>query len=358
MSGVRRGTESQGAHDIRDTYAPGVRALPSGVDTSDVVQALAHGWGLVVASADYAPLGGGSYHWWVSDAAGRRWFVTVDDLTHKLWLGTDSDLAFAGLRSAFDTAAAVKDSGLDFVVAPLRSNSGDSLVRLGPQHTVALFPHVAGEAGEFGEYSDAQRAAAMRMVTALHVLGPGPAPGALEVGFGLVERNELDTALQERNRPWTGGPLSEPARQRVAAHASELVQVLDRLDRIAGELSQRGIPTVITHGEPHAGNVLSAGGRSWLVDWDTVALGPPERDLWLVLRGIAHDGEADAYALATGHRPDPGALDYFGLLWDLKDIAAFVHTLRTPHRDDTDTQNALDGLVYCLDRRCRDDQLN
>ncbi len=327
-----------------------MRELPVGVDTSDVVRALADGWGLTVESAEYAPVGAGSYHWRVSDAAGGRWFVTVDDLTDKLWLGDDPDVACAGLRSAFETAAVVQDAGLEFVVAPLRTNSGDSLVRLGRLHTVAVFPHVIGEPGRFGEYTDAQRTATLRMVTALHGFGLPPARGALQAGFALAERRQIDAALRERNQPWTGGPLSEPARQTLAPHAAELGRVLDRADRIAGELSQRGIPTVITHGEPHAGNVLSAGGQHWLVDWDTVALGPPERDLWMVLQGV--DSAADAYALSTGYRPDPDALDYFSLLWDLKDIAAFLHTLRTPHAHDEDTQNALEGVAHCLDFRC------
>lgn len=39
---------------------------------------------------------------------------------------------------------------------------------------------------------------------------------------------------------------------------------------------------VITHGEPNAANMLwSANGDLFLIDWDTVAIGPRERDLWL-----------------------------------------------------------------------------
>jgi spectinomycin phosphotransferase len=339
----------------RHTYAARVRAFPSGVDTEHVVQVLADGWGLVVESAEYAPVGAGSYHWSVSDETGGRWFVTVDDLASKLWLGDDPEVACAGLRRAFDTAAAVRDSGLGCVVAPLRTNGGDSLVRLGPWHTVALFPHMTGEPGHFGEYSERQRAQTLRMVTALHLLGPSPAPGALRAGFALLERTHLDAALRDLSKPWTGGPASEAARRTFSAHAVALGRVLDRADRTAASLSDRNIPTVITHGEPHAANVLFAEPQSWLIDWDTVALGPPERDLWMVLQGS--DGDADAYVLATGHRPDPDAMDYFGLLWDLKGIAAFLQTLRAPHQDDEDTQYALEGLRYCLGLRCSDEQL-
>jgi hypothetical protein len=35
----------------------------------------------------YAPVGGGSYHWVVTVDPGEQWFVTVDDLDDKGWLG-------------------------------------------------------------------------------------------------------------------------------------------------------------------------------------------------------------------------------------------------------------------------------
>jgi len=47
---------------------------------SELVAALADGWGLGVRSATYRPVGFGSYHWAVTDDEGRAWFVTADDL--------------------------------------------------------------------------------------------------------------------------------------------------------------------------------------------------------------------------------------------------------------------------------------
>ena len=41
----------------------------------------------------------------------------------------------------------------------------------------------------------------------------------------------------------------------------------------------------MTHGEPHAGNVMRTDEGRLLVDWDTVALAPPERDLWMLVVG-------------------------------------------------------------------------
>ncbi|MFG2077560.1 phosphotransferase family protein [Nonomuraea maritima] len=66
--------------------------------------------------------------------------------------------------------------------------------------------------------------------------------------------------------------------------------------------ARAGAP-VLTHGEPHPGNVLRAGSRTLLVDWDTVGTAPPERDLWHVVRDA---GDLARYAAATGRTPDPG----------------------------------------------------
>jgi len=66
-----------------------MRSRPDALQESEVIASLAEGWGLEVESARYAPVGFGSYHWDVTDAAPRRYFVTVDDLDHKSWLGHD-----------------------------------------------------------------------------------------------------------------------------------------------------------------------------------------------------------------------------------------------------------------------------
>ena len=72
-----------------------------------------------------------------------------------------------------------------------------------------------------------------------------------------------------------------------------------------------------------------------LLDWDTVATAPPERDLWMLV-----DDTTDAaavYADATGRRVDDDALSYFRLTWDLKDLAERLNVLRSPHGRNDDT---------------------
>ena len=96
-----------------------MRDRPTGLREHDLRLALAEGWRIDVAGLRYAPVGGGSYHWVVRDVAGRRWFVTADDLDDKAWLGPTRPAVMAGLASAMETALVLRDAGLEFVVAPV-----------------------------------------------------------------------------------------------------------------------------------------------------------------------------------------------------------------------------------------------
>jgi len=318
-----------------------VRALPEDVDTSALIGALADDWGFDVDSADYAPVGAGSYHWVVTDREGTRAFVTVDDLDRKPWLGDTREAAFDGLGRAFDTALALRNAGLGFVVAPIPTSRGETVRRLGPRHTIALFPFVDGHAGEFGDHDPSERAAVLTMLTELHQATPAVASVARSIVLDLPSRRRLEAALQELDQTWTGGPFSEPARQALAEHASDVAELLALANRLAADVASRSSEWVVTHGEPHPGNVMRAGERRVLVDWDTVALAPPERDLWLVV-GDTSD-----------HQIDQTAVAYFRLRWDLEDLGSYLNELRSPHRHSEDTEIAFKAVMGCVTSRSR-----
>jgi spectinomycin phosphotransferase len=329
-----------------------MRALPDGLDVGSVIDALREGWEFDVDVAAYAAVGGGSYHWEVTDKTGVRGFVTVDDLDQKAWLGDARDAAFDGLRRAFDTAVALRDGGLQFVVAPLPTRESESLRRLDSRYAIALFPFVEGEAAEFGYYEDDDdgRRAVVAMLAELHQATA--AAVVRTVGLDLPGRHHLEAALLELNEAWTGGPLSEPARFAVQDSASELAELLTLADRLCADAQKRGGDWVVTHGEPHAANVMRTSESRLLVDWDTVALAPPERDLWMVLDGGRGDA-ADLYVRATGTQLNEAAFDFFRLTWDLKDLAEYLNVLRSPHQENDDTARQYQALRDCASIRER-----
>ena len=99
----------------------------------------------------YVAVGGGSYHWIVRDRDGGRWFVTVDDLDDKPWLGSACDAVLDGLRAAMDTALALRrHARLRFVAAPVPALGGGSVRPLGSRYAIALFGFLEGTAGRCG----------------------------------------------------------------------------------------------------------------------------------------------------------------------------------------------------------------
>ena len=323
-----------------------MRTMPEGLDHRSVVDALQDGWRFDATEVEYAAVGAGSYHWEVADTNGDRRFVTVDDLDQKAWLGATRDATFDGLRRAFDTTVALYDGGLRFVVAPIPSRVGDSVRRLDTRFAIALFPFVEGEAGQFGWIADDdERRSVVELVAELHRATAVVGPAVRSVGLDLPGRRHLEAALLELDEPWSGGPLSEPARHAVRDAATELAELLTLADRLAAEATQRGGDWVVTHGEPHAGNVMRTAAGRVLVDWDTVALAPPERDLWMLVAGGAD--AADVYAQATGTQLDAVALDFFRLAWDLSDLAEYLNVLRSPHQADDDSEWGLRALRDC-----------
>jgi spectinomycin phosphotransferase len=317
----------------------------------DLVHALADGWGIRAAALRYAAVGGGSYHWVVRDDQGERWFVTVDDLDDKGWLGRTRPAVFEGLRAAMDAALTLRrEAALGFVVAPVPALDGQTLRPLGATHAVAVFPFLPGTAGRLGEIISApDRDDLVVMLAALHRVDPKDPknpkdPAAVRLPrceIGLPRRGDLEAALRELGRPWPGGPFAEPARALLAGAARQLWCRLETLDRWAGGAAAAG-EAVITHGEPHPGNVIRVGREIMLVDWDTVGRAPPERDLWLVASQTGD--ELRRYTELTGRTVDATALELYRLRWALDDISCFVRDLRRPHRRTAGTEHAWQSL--------------
>jgi spectinomycin phosphotransferase len=306
-----------------------VRDRPAGITAPVLRRALADGWRVRAAAVRYAPVGARSYHWVVRDTAGNRWFVTADDLDDKPWLGSTREAAFDGLRAALDTALALRErAGLEFVAAPVRSAGSTPVQRLNSQYSISVASFLAGTSGQFGQaLNTADRARLVDLLAALHQSTAAVA-GPPRAAIGLPGRAVLESALAEVGRPWSGGPFAEPARELLAGARSPIRQALQVFDDLAAAAASAADRLVITHGEPHPGNLIWADGKLMLIDWDTVGVGPPERDLWM----LADDpGALRRYAAATGRAADGSAIALYRLRWALDDVSAYLGDLRSSH---------------------------
>lgn len=259
------------------------------------------------------PRGFGSYRWAV-EAGDRSCFATAADLDAKPWWGVGREPTFAGLRAALGTAPRLRrEARLPFVAAPVPTRRGEPVFRAKPRSGLAVCPYLAGEAGRHGG-GNPESATPSAPCSAGSIWPPAPwrpVPPAAASGWDLDGR-------------WTGGPVSEPARAALRARAGVVRRWLSGFDRLAAAVAP---DWVVTHGEPH---LLRTRGGLALVDWDTVALAVPERDLWMLGHG-SPDGLA-AYSEVTGRTADPDALALHRLGWNLMEIAACVAELRSPHR--------------------------
>jgi spectinomycin phosphotransferase len=315
-----------------DTVIAGVDTPPpTTLDDKDLVAALNVAWALRAREARYHPKGAGSYHWAAETDSRSKYFITVDDLDSKPWISPNRDSTFDGLGAAYETAWVLRhEAGIASVVGPVRRPDGSVLLRLSDQYSMAVFPFVDGDAGSWGDpLTEQARAPLLRELARLHKATPLAGGRISRRPLDLPERPLLTAALDALDRPWDGGPFSEPARHALADRAQEVTGRLAHMDVLGGRLEAGEGEPVLTHGEPHPGNLISTNDGLGLIDWDTVALASPERDLWML-----DDGTPDALALyeeSTGTRTSETAIAFYRLAWTLSDIASFVHMFRSPH---------------------------
>jgi spectinomycin phosphotransferase len=292
-------------------------------------------WSLVPARLGYLPVGFGDHHWELTDCAGRRWFVTVAALT-GVGRGTSPAAGYADLRAAMDTVTALAAAGLEFALAPVPTTGGQALARLEGAHAITVFPYLDGPAEDLAdEIPEREQSALIDMLARLHNATPQAGRTAPVRRLDLAARPVLEAALGELTQPWNGGPYSEPARQLLARHASHLGRALARFDELAREAARSG-PSVITHGEPGPGNILRSAGRLYLIDWATVGLALPERDLWDL--ADADSRVADRYTELTGRRVNTAVMRMYRMRWSLEEITLALSDFRGPHDHNEDTE--------------------
>jgi spectinomycin phosphotransferase len=319
-----------------------VREHPADIRDSDVAAALARQWALAVRDLSYLPVGFGGYHWLAVDQAGSRWFVTVSELAAP-WV--------PDLPAAMQAAAwLATEAGLEFVVAPVPTRAGQVVGTLDSPHALTLFPYLDAVPSRFEDpVDDGDRAAIIDMLARLHTA----IPEGIQVPsqpLQLTARQAIDQALASLGVPWTGGPYAEPGRDLLARYERPLRQACARFDGLLDQVREAGGPSVITHGEPHPGNLLRTRAGLCLVDWDTTALARPERDLWWVISG---DQDAARYSRRTGWTVDQDALALYRLRWGLDDLSEFLSEIRGPHQRTADMLVSWTGLQETLDAIAR-----
>jgi hypothetical protein len=322
---------------------------PTDLPEALIRDALWDGWQFGAGELKYQAVGFGSHHWLAADGNGSLLFVTVDDLVAKLCNSADTtDAAFGRLERAFGTALSLRrEAGLAFVLAPVPAADGRVLGRLQDRYSLVVHPYLADcrpvHGGEFETLED--RLAVLDQLIALHAASTALVrPRADDFAIPLVA--ELRAATMRTAQPWQTGPYGARARDLLAEHGADLMVLLTSYAGLVRRVAARPDRMVITHGEPHAANVLKTPDGFVFVDWEATLLAPPERDLWALAESDA--SILTAYSAATGTDIDRDALALYRMWYDLAEIAGYIHGFRAAHRETADTAEAWQNLQHFL----------
>ncbi len=331
-------------------YRGEVLTPPDGLPEAALASTLGYSWGIAAASMEYRAVGWGSHHWEVADAAGPRWFVTVDELENKRLSASEPlEAGFARLRASLSAATDLRACGRRFVVAPVPARDGEPLARANDKFAVAVYPFVEGQSFDWEQFSSpAHRLSVLGLLVDMHTAPPAASRHALADDFAVPHRDELEAACAPAGEVADCGPYAQPVSLLVRRHAAPIQRLLARYDALVLQARAHGTRTVLTHGEPHPGNTMLTADGWVLIDWDTALVAPPERDLWSLDPG---DGSIlEAYASATDMSLRPSLLDLYRLRWDLADIAVDVGRFRRPHAGSIDDDKSWELLSSLIKR--------
>jgi Phosphotransferase enzyme family len=320
---------------------------PDDLPHNALAGALQELWGFTAASLEYQPVGFGSHHWLVMGRTGERLYATADDLDAKRRTAHDTaDDAFDRLCHAFGTALALRDeAGLTFVIAPLLTAAGRVAARLSERYSLVIHPYVTGTAaGDDGEFTnDGDRKAVVDLLILMHRAHVGK-PHADDLVVPHLDA--LQAMIRHTSDVWCGGPYAQAAQELLRTHARDLHALIAAYGGLARRVGSQPERMVITHGEPHAGNVIVTADGLVLIDWDTALVAPPERDLWALAGG--EPSLLDYYAAATGTEIDDGALSLYRLWYDLAEVGGYLSLFQAPHVDTADTRESWKNLQHFL----------
>ena len=119
---------------------------------------------------------------------------------------------------------------------------------------------------------------------------------------------------------------------------------LETLKKLQRKVEARRLEFVNCHGEPSPGNVLSSDNDEvHLLDWDDPIFAPKEKDL-LFFKGNEEPVMKGYSAFSKDTIIDRDALEFYGHMWNLGEIADYGAKLLFENHSDEQNQTWLDNL--------------
>lgn len=275
----------------------------------------------------------------VATVAGERLFV-------KLRTGIDPGVSLS---------SALRDSGIEAVLAPIKTLSGQ-LAHILEDKAVLVYPYVEGHNG----FQQPLKSEHWRSIgESLRRIHDAELPRELLDGLSR-ERFVVDDiagfeATRDRLLSGTWQTLAEEALASVlATHEPAIGSVLREVVDRGASCRQREWDLAPCHADLHVGNILAEpNGYVNLIDWDAPRLAPRECDLLFFCDGGILDahGEAEEASFFEGYGPwvpDRLALTYYQYARIAEDIVAYAKEATDPSYTLEERMEAVRGFKVAL----------
>jgi spectinomycin phosphotransferase len=239
-----------------------------------------------------------------------------------LWVSVRRDLR-GHVSQAYEAAAEMARSGLDFVLAPLAGADGRVVHSVGA-YPVVVFPYLdlvtlddsPPSGAEVDEVVDL-----LATVHAAHIDTTLP-----RETFTLPFDADLDVAVNVADGLVPSrGPYGPRLRELLRRHRTRLVELRAEFRLLAQRGAENPGSLCLTHGEPIRSNLVRCGAKLLIADWGDLMWGPPERDWSHVIRTIGG---------APACRGDMRRM--YDVRWVLSEVAEYSAALAGPHTGDED----------------------
>ncbi len=315
---------------------------PPHLSTERLAACLNREYGLTVASITFLPLG-----------------ADVDTAVYRIETD-DGALLFLKLRRSFEPASVIvphllAGQGAQNIIAPLTTRAGELFVEF-EGFTVLLAPFVEGVSGWDTHLSPEQWRALGFGLKALHSMGVPESLRAIvpRESFDATARLFVQQLLEEKVACRGGDAIAAELVGIVREKRDVIALILRQAQELGTQLLQQPPAYCLCHADIHAGNVLLCEGKLFIVDWDTLILAPPERDLMFIGGGIGgcwnQPQELQWFEEGYGaYESNTIALAYYRCERIVQDIAEFAQALLVDEHSEADRREMLKQFASQFD---------
>lgn len=243
----------------------------------------------------------------------------------------------------------LSDQGIAQIIAPVATKMGQLWASLGAYRLI-LYPFVEGRSGFEVDLSDRHWGDLGTVLRRIHtaVVTPDLARRIQQETYSPQGREIVRRFLERAEGEALDDPVAAELAAFLKARGDEVLDLVERAERLALALQTRSAEFVLCHSDIHAGNILiDAKDNLYIVDWDNPILATKERDLMFVGGGqgfSGHTAQEEETLFYRGYgqtQIDPIALAYYRYERIIQDIAIYCQQLFLTNEGGEDREQSL-----------------